>query len=110
MNASPSFTFVGAGFDEATGGLSAMAFEGSAGARQAMPVIPRTAMIGEAPAQRARSAIALQRWIRADPPFAKSFTCSSVAIVVSPGNVVRSAPWAQPSRVACSGDSPERRP
>ena len=33
-----------------------------------------------------------QRWIRADPPLAKARTCSTVAIVVSPGKVVRSAP------------------
>ena len=45
-----------------------------------------------------------QRWIRADPPLAKAFTCSTVAIVVSPGNVVSRAPCAQPRFTAsCSG-------
>ena len=35
--------------------------------------------------------------MRAEPPFAKARTCSTVAIVVSPGKVVSSAPCAQPS-------------
>ena len=50
------------------------------------------------------------RWIRAEPPFAKARTCSSVAIVVSPGTS-RSARRA-PSRDAraCSGDSPVSKP
>ena len=30
--------------------------------------------------------------MRAEPPWAKAFTCFTVAIVVSPGNVVSSAP------------------
>ena len=42
-----------------------------------------------------------QRWMRAEPPLAKARTCS-VAIVVSPGNVVSNAPWAQPSLTASS--------
>ena len=46
--------------------------------------------------------------MRADPPLANARTCSSVAIVVSPGNVVSSAPCAQPSLTASSGDSPVR--
>ena len=33
-----------------------------------------------------------------------------IAIVVSPGYVVRRAPWAQPSFTASSGDSPANRP
>ena len=42
--------------------------------------------------------------MRAEPPLAKALTCSTVAIVVSPGNVVSSAPCAQPSLTAsCSG-------
>jgi hypothetical protein len=50
------------------------------------------------------------RWIRADPPLAKARTCSAVAMVVSPGKVVSSAPCAQPSLTASSGDSPLSRP
>ncbi len=50
------------------------------------------------------------RWMRAVPPCAKARTCSTVAIVVSPGNVVSSAPCAQPRRTAFSGDSPLSRP
>ena len=50
------------------------------------------------------------RWIRAEPPFANARTCSTVAIVVSPGNVVSSAPWAQPSLTASSGGSPASSP
>ena len=46
------------------------------------------------------------RWMRAEPPLAKARTWSSVAIVVSPGKVVSSAPCAQPSFTASSGDSP----
>jgi hypothetical protein len=53
---------------------------------------------------------ARQRWMRAEPPAAKARTWSRLAIVVSPGNVVSSAPWAQPSFSASSGDSPVRRP
>ncbi len=44
--------------------------------------------------------------MRADPPLAKARTCSSVAMVVSPGKVVSSAPCAQPSLTASSGGSP----
>ncbi len=36
------------------------------------------------------------RCTRAEPPRAIASTSESLAIVVSPGNVVRSAPWAQP--------------
>src|ERR1700685_216161 len=46
------------------------------------------------------------RCIRADPPCANARTCSTVAMVVSPGKVVSSAPWAQPSLTDSSGDSP----
>ena len=52
----------------------------------------------------------VQRWMRAEPPLAKVLTCSTVAMVVSPGNVVSRAPWAQPSLTASSGDSPESSP
>ena len=48
----------------------------------------------------------VQRCIRADPPFANARTCSRVAMVVSPGNVVNNAPCAHPSLIASSGDSP----
>ena len=51
-----------------------------------------------------------QRWMRAEPPFANARTCSTLAIVVSPGNVVSSAPCAQPSFSASSGGSPASRP
>ena len=44
--------------------------------------------------------------MRAEPPLANARTCSSVAIVVSPGKVVSSAPCAQPSLSASSGSSP----
>ena len=44
--------------------------------------------------------------MRADPPLANARTCSTVAIVVSPGNVVSSAPCAQPSFTASSRSSP----
>ncbi len=50
------------------------------------------------------------RWIRADPPFANARTCSAVAMVVSPGKVVSSAPWAQPSRTASAALSPVSSP
>ena len=50
------------------------------------------------------------RWMRAEPPLANARTCSSVAMVVSPGKVVSSAPCAQPSLTASSGDSPVSRP
>ena len=46
------------------------------------------------------------RRMRADPPLAKSRTCESVAIVVSPGNVVIKAPCAHPRLTACCGVSP----
>ncbi len=48
--------------------------------------------------------------IRAEPPFANARTWSTVAIVVSPGKVVRSAPCAQPSFTASSGASPVSKP
>ena len=42
--------------------------------------------------------------MRAEPPLAKARTCSRVAMVVSPGKVVSSAPCAQPRLTAsCSG-------
>ena len=41
--------------------------------------------------------------MRAEPPSANARTWSSVAIVVSPGKVVSSAPCAQPSLIASSG-------
>ena len=49
-------------------------------------------------------------WMRAEPHLAKDLTCANVAMVVSPGKVVISAPWAQPSLTASSGDSPAIRP
>ena len=51
-----------------------------------------------------RAVIQNQRWMRAEPPLAKAFTCSSVAMVVSPGNVVSSAPCAQPRLTASCSD------
>jgi hypothetical protein len=51
-----------------------------------------------------------QRWILAEPPFANARTCSTVAMVVSPGNVVSNAPWAQPRLTASCGDSPVNKP
>ena len=51
-----------------------------------------------------------QRWMRAEPPLASALTCSTVAIVVSPGNVVSKAPCAQPSLTASSGSTPVSRP
>ena len=64
------------------------------------------------PATRAvvHSAEIPQRWMRAEPPFAKARTCASVAMVVSPGNDVRRAPCAHPSLRASSGLSPESSP
>ena len=50
------------------------------------------------------------RWMRAEPPLANAFTCSTVAIVVSPGNVVSNAPCAQPRLTASWGVSPVSRP
>ncbi len=50
------------------------------------------------------------RWMRADPPCANCTTWSSVAMVVSPGNVVISAPCAHPSFTASSGVLPLNRP
>jgi hypothetical protein len=50
------------------------------------------------------------RWIRAEPPLANARTCSTVAMVVSPGKVVSSPPWAQPSFSASSGASPVSSP
>jgi hypothetical protein len=52
----------------------------------------------------------LYRCMRAEPPWAKARTCSRVAMVVSPGKVVSSAPWAQPSLTASCGGSPARMP
>ena len=46
----------------------------------------------------------------AEPPFASALTCSTVAIVVSPGKVVSSAPCAQPSFTASSSEAPLSRP
>lgn len=68
-----------------------------------------------APKPRRRSGVAarsgsLQRWMRAEAPRAKARTCSRLAMVVSPGNVVRSAPWAHPSFTASAGASPARSP
>src|SRR5579864_5391814 len=57
-----------------------------------------------------RSITVPHRWMRADPPLANARTCSRVAIVVSPGNVVSRAPWAQPRRTASLGDSPASSP
>ncbi len=57
-----------------------------------------------------RVGVAGHRWIRAEPPLANARTCSTVAIVVSPGNVVISAPCAHPSLTASSGASPFMRP
>ena len=50
------------------------------------------------------------RWTRADPPLANASTSGSRAMVTSPGKVVSSAPWAQPSRRASSGDRPASKP
>ena len=50
------------------------------------------------------------RWMRADPPLAKARTCSTVAMVVSPGKVVMRAPCAQPKLTASCSGSPVRRP
>ena len=44
--------------------------------------------------------------MRAEPPLANAFTCSNVAMVVSPGNVVSRAPCAHPSFNASAGVSP----
>ena len=44
------------------------------------------------------------------PPSARARTCSSLAIVTSPGYVVRRAPCAHPSLSALSGGSPWRNP
>ena len=60
-------------------------------------------------ARRSRAA-ARQRWMRADPPLAKAFTCSTVAMVVSPGKVVSSAPWAQPRLTASCSEAPLSKP
>ena len=57
-----------------------------------------------------RAAWTTYRWMRAEPPLANAFTCSTVAIVVSPGNVVSSAPCAQPRLTASCGVSPVSRP
>jgi hypothetical protein len=54
--------------------------------------------------------VAHYRWMRADPPLAKARTCSTVAMVVSPGKVVSNAPCAHPSLTASSGVSPVSRP
>ena len=54
--------------------------------------------------------LALYRWMRADPPLANARTWSTVAMVVSPGKVVSSAPCAQPSFTDSSGDSPVSKP
>ena len=56
------------------------------------------------------NAMSVYRCTRAEPPPARSRTCRSVAIVVSPGNVVSSAPCAQPRLTASCGSSPVRRP
>ncbi len=50
------------------------------------------------------------RWIRAEPPLAKACTCSTVAMLVSPGNVVSSAPWAQPRLTASCSLAPDSSP
>ena len=50
------------------------------------------------------------RWMRAEPPWAKARTCSIVAMVVSPGNVVSNAPCAHPSFTASAGSSPDSSP
>ena len=50
------------------------------------------------------------RWTRAEPPLASASTSGSLAMVTSPGKVVKSAPWAQPRRRASSGDRPESSP
>ena len=51
-----------------------------------------------------------QRWTRAVPPLARASTSSSLAMVVSPGKVVRSAPCAHPSLRASSGALPASSP
>jgi hypothetical protein len=52
----------------------------------------------------------LYRAILAEPPWANARTWSRLAIVVSPGKVVSSAPCAQPRRTASSGDAPVSSP
>jgi hypothetical protein len=52
----------------------------------------------------------LYRWTRADPPLANVSTSSRPVMVTSPGNVVISAPCAQPSRRASAGGLPEISP
>ena len=52
----------------------------------------------------------LYRWIRAEPPLANARTCSTVAMLVSPGKVVSSAPWAQPRFTASCSVAPESSP
>ena len=47
-----------------------------------------------------------QRLIRVEPPLANARTSSTVAIVVSPGKVVISAPCAQPRCTASSSEFP----
>ena len=77
---------------------------------QTLFITARTGLLRGEDARAAASDRSSQRWMRADPPLAKARTCSSVAIVVSPGNVVISAPCAQPSLTACSAVSPVSRP
>ncbi len=50
------------------------------------------------------------RWMRADPPLANALTCSTVAMVVSPGKVVSSAPCAQPRFTASCSEAPVNSP
>ncbi len=64
--------------------------------------------------QQPRTSVALvtgrSAWMRAEPPFDSDFTCSTVAIVVSPGKVVISAPCDQPRFTDSCSEAPESRP
>ncbi len=52
----------------------------------------------------------VQRTTRAPPRFMTASTSASVAVDVSPGVVIASAPWAAPYSSASSGGQPWRRP
>ena len=63
-----------------------------------------------APSRRLRVAGVFQRSTRADPPPTSFFTSSTVAMVVSPGVVMASAPWAAPYSTAMWASSNSMKP
>ena len=91
------------------GGAGMERGRGAAGGAEDRGLTGPSSAVRRSPNARAPSA-SLTAGSAPSPPSRRRGRPRRVAIVVSPGNVVRSAPCAQPSFSASSGVSPERRP